>query len=234
MSSDATNDYGHILAVRIRVPARVARTAFADIVFMSTRLEVALWSAGMRAFGDLEGRTFGDLSRLRGFGRKTIVELYRLLAEHDAIDVSARVRAPNRRPRSRIDAALLDAIDRAIDRVGHADRDVISFAFGTRTRRTRTQMAKKFRVGLREGALLEARALHSVREVAGARLEGMLRELQMVRSSDPQPFDARWLKGRFEDHRDDRAHPWTFYARVLLALEPALGRRNTKARASPR
>ena len=231
MPSDATTDYGHILAVRIRIPTRVARIAFADIVVMSTRLEVALWSAGVRAFGDLEGRTFGELTRLRGFGKKTITELYRLLSERGAIDVRGRVKAPERRTRSRVDAALLDAIDGAIDRLGHADRDVLTFAFGTRVRRTRVQMAKKFRVGLREGSLLEARALHMLREAAGARLDGMLRDLQMVRASDAQPFDARWLKGRFEDADDDRSHPWTFYARVILALEPALGRRNTKARA---
>jgi hypothetical protein len=92
-------------------------------------------------------------------------------------------------------------------------------------------MAKKFRVGLREGSLLEARALHMMREAAGPRLDAMLRDLQMVRASDAQPFDARWLRARFEENGEDRAHPWTFYARVILALEPALGRRNTKARA---
>jgi hypothetical protein len=232
MSGDGTTDYGHILGARIRVPVRVARVAFADIVVMSTRLEVALWSAGVRAFGDLEGRTFDELTKLRGFGKKTITELYGLLAERGGIDERARVRGPERRARSRTDAALLDGIDRAITQLGHADRDVLAFAFGTRTRRTRAHMAKKFRVGLREGALLEARALHSLREAAGTRLEGMLRDLQMARASDPQPFDSRWLRARFEDRHDERAHPWTFYARVILALEPALGRRNTKARGS--
>jgi hypothetical protein len=232
MPGDDTTDYGHILGARIRVPARVARVAFADIVVMSTRLEVALWSAGVRVFGDLDGRSFDELTKLRGFGKKTLTELHRLLAERGGIDERTRVRTPERRVRSRTDAALLDVIDAAIEKLGHADGDVLAFAFGTRTRRTRTQMAKKFRVGLREGALLEARALHSLREAAGTRLDGMLRDLQMVRASDPQLFDSRWLRARFEGRDDDRAHAWTFYARIILALEPALGRRNTKARDS--
>jgi general stress protein YciG len=116
-------------ATKVRVPASHSEVRFAHWFAVSCRMETALRRAGFVRLGDLDGRTLGEIARVRGLGRKTLPELIDLLAGMGALG-PPRIRtaweagdsASPRRPRgfAALDADRLREISRRGGNAVHA------------------------------------------------------------------------------------------------------------------